>query len=176
MNRKLFGASALTLVGAFASTLAVTQSTPAEAAYRRVSAVTSCFAEKNINVTYDNNYWVTFVNELSPLTANGFLANFDDLAVRCNVPTDSYLPHQNIQDVHISGKVGTNDTASYAKACSIDFWSGSYHCGAQTFFPQAGSFNLALDIPSTWSEWSRYPVVTAVLGDGDRLHGIYYAD
>ena len=116
------------------------------------------------------------MNEASPLGPNGFEAHFDDLAVRCNVPTDSYLPHQNMQDVHISGKVGTNDTASYAKACSIDFWTGSYHCGAQSFFPQSGSFNLPLDIPSTWSEWNRYPVVTAVLGSGDRLHGIYYAD
>jgi hypothetical protein len=175
--------------GAFLTTSTLLLAGDADAKYRRVTAATSCHEDNlmqvltevdDTGVLYDDDIVVGEIRFTLDRDGSGVTVTNDEGAagevVRCEVPTDSYLPHQTMTEAHVSGyKANGNGYDSIAKACYTWWTNGSYFCAPNVDLP-AGNFNVVIDVGAQWANSAAFPMVTAMLGEGDSLYGVYYTD
>jgi hypothetical protein len=175
--------------GAFLTTSTLLVAGSADAKYRRVAAATSCHEDTlmqvvmetdDTGVLYDSDQVVGDINFTLDRDGNGITVVNDASSagegVRCEVPTDSYLPHHTMTEAHVSGyKSNANGYDSIAKACYTWWTNGSYSCAPEEDLP-SGHFNVVIDLGAQWSNGNSFPMITTVLGDGDSISGVYYTD
>jgi hypothetical protein len=185
-NRLLVGAVACLM--AYGATFTLLNPSLADAKHRRVLAGVGCHPDEAVRVDLDSTNDHGLYHSVSVMRAyartdrsSGALHVTDGnggqtVGVRCYVPTDSYLPHSDLVQAHVSGfKDASNGFSSYVKACYLWYTNGSYTCGPDHTLP-SGYFNKVINLGDIWSNNARYPMITAVLRKGDTLHGVYYQD
>lgn len=175
--------------GAFLATSTLLVAGDAAAKYRRVTAATACHEDTLMQVVmevddtgilYDDDVVVGGINFTLDRDGSGITVENDASSagevVRCDVPTDSYLPHQTMTEAHVSGyKTNANGYDSIAKACYTWWTNGSYFCAPNVDLP-AGNFNVVIDIGAQWANSAAFPMITTMLGEGDSVYGVYYTD
>jgi hypothetical protein len=161
--------------------------TESQAAYRRVSGGTSCSPARLLSVDYESlpgiGYQPAFVQSVAQTYSinGGTFELVDDPGgtgeiVNCNVPTDSYLPHHDMTEAHVSGyHAASNGNATRFRACSVWWTNGSWSCGGANYV-SSSNFNEVITVSSQWDNWAEYPVISSSLGDGDQIYGIYFID
>lgn len=154
----------------------------AQAAQRKLPAVTACMADADINTywafmpTPPHDQRTSFLEGRVERSASGLKivdSSDDGTGVRCQVPT--YRSHNQVASVvaHVDA-APNNGIDSYAKACAMQWQGNDYDCGAHEFFPQSGHASLTLSTPTPWNYQSRYAMVTIVAAEGDRIRGLTY--
>ena len=177
--------SAVACLTAYGVTLILLNPSPADAKHRRVLAGVGCHPDEPMRVDWDSpgglynpfvkDAWARAVRTSGALYLPWWNGG-DTVGVRCSVPTDSYLPHTDMTQAHVSGfKDVNNSFASYVKACYLWYTNGSYTCGPPHYLP-SGFFNTVINLGDIWNDSARYPMITAVLQKGDALYGVYYRD
>ena len=197
MNKQFFLSIVICFM-AYAATVAILSPSLADAKQRRVLAGAGCHPDTAVRVDYkqppgglpfdddfvfraynrvNRQYGSLYITENSGHSLDTGDSNGGDIVgVRCYVPTDSYFYHGEMKEVHVSGyKNPRNGFASYVKACYLWYTNGSYACEPENYLP-SGYFNTVIRLGDIWSNVATFPVITAVLKRGDRLHGLYYTD
>lgn len=182
---------ALALVASFMAGFATLGTGTADAAFARVSGATGCHPHTNMafwgpnsdepHPTVERGVGGLKINSTSTrwqlLGNNG---NVWGMVIRCDVPSNSGLDHENISTIRVYGRlqaVQLNNVARRIKSCSVHRQlEAGYACTRHVNVPGSGMFAANIPVTSSWGNYRRFPMVVAVMGYGDEIRGVTYTD